>query len=259
MDPQDGKSSRVCAKCALKICNASTLCEFIRTALTCNDNSACDESDDQQRFKCQRSVNKSRPYSLPSTSKQSKQMKEVNSPENCNLPPAKCPLNFSRSEPAPYRTETNFPLNVLLEDASGDKDVKGAKQLKVDIALDYPSGKKDRQVPDSVTNIVKNFAIGNFRAAVHLIFKCHELKPFLHEAVKTTISAELKEYCRSDNYLLKHTSPAELAAFSNKLVCHEVSVICPLWNSAIRAAAGCDSEKSGKSCQCPSTLFSFLG
>lgn len=85
------------------------------------------------------------------------------------------------------------------------------------------------------------------------------VKPFLHEAVKTTILAELKEYCRSNNYLLKHTSPAELAAFSNKLVCHEVSVTCPLWNSPIRAAAGCDSEKSGKSCQCPSTLFSFLG
>ena len=35
VDPQDGKSSRVCAKCALKIRNASTLCEFIRTALNC--------------------------------------------------------------------------------------------------------------------------------------------------------------------------------------------------------------------------------
>jgi len=31
VDPQDGKSSRVCAKCALKIRNASTLIEFIMT------------------------------------------------------------------------------------------------------------------------------------------------------------------------------------------------------------------------------------
>ncbi len=51
-------------------------------------------------------------------------------------------------------------------------------------------------------------------------------------------SRELKEYCSSDNSLLKHTSPAELAAFSNKLVCHEVAVMCSLWNSAIRGAAG---------------------
>lgn len=90
-----------------------------------------------------------------------------------------------------------------------------------------------------MTHIVKKpFAIGNFRAAVHLIFKCEELQPFVHQAVKSTISAELKEYC------LKHTSLAELASFSNKLVCHEVSVMCLLWNSAIRAAAGDKSKKN---------------
>ena len=33
VDPRDGKSSRVCAKCALKIRNASILIEFITTAL----------------------------------------------------------------------------------------------------------------------------------------------------------------------------------------------------------------------------------
>ena len=38
---------------------------------------------------------------------------------------------------------------------------------------------------------------------------------------------------------MKHTSPAELATFSNKLACHEVSVMCPLWDTALRAAAGC--------------------
>lgn len=32
--PQDGKSSCVCTKCAWKICNAGTLFEFIRTALS---------------------------------------------------------------------------------------------------------------------------------------------------------------------------------------------------------------------------------
>ena len=103
MDPQDGKSSRVCK-------------------------SACDESHDQQRFKrfvCvvlpQRIVKKSRPYSSLSTSKQSKET------ENCSLPPAKRPLIFNHSEPVPStvstRTGTNFTLNVLLEDASGDEDV----------------------------------------------------------------------------------------------------------------------------------------
>ena len=66
-------------------------------------------------------LKKSRPYSSPSTSKQSKET------ENCSLPPAKRPLIFNHSEPVPSTvstcTETNFTLNVLLEDASGDEDV----------------------------------------------------------------------------------------------------------------------------------------
>lgn len=77
-----------------------------------------------------------------------------------------------------------------------------------------------------------------------MIFKCKELQLFIEEALESTISSELKEYCRSDNSLLKHTLPAELAAFSNKLLCHEVSVMCPLWNSAIRAAAGCHRSEA---------------
>ena len=49
VDPQDGKSSRVCFKCALKIRNASTLCEFIRTALNCENTD--EESQGEQRLK----------------------------------------------------------------------------------------------------------------------------------------------------------------------------------------------------------------
>ena len=122
MDPQDGKS---CLREVLKIFNASTLCEFIKT-VKCNDKSACDESDDHERFNRinvvspQRNVKKSRPYSAPSTSKQSKDTEVVISRENCSLPPANRPLIFNCSEPllstVSTRTETNFPLNVLLED-----------------------------------------------------------------------------------------------------------------------------------------------
>ena len=46
IDPEDRKSLRVCAKCALKIRNARTLCEFIRTALDSGDTNPSEESDD---------------------------------------------------------------------------------------------------------------------------------------------------------------------------------------------------------------------
>ena len=69
--PQDTKkSSRVCAKCALKIRNASTICEFIKAALD-SENTTYVESGGDPRFKRlnvispPRNVKKSWPYSLP--------------------------------------------------------------------------------------------------------------------------------------------------------------------------------------------------
>ena len=66
--PQDMKSSRVCAKCALKIWNASTICEFIKAALY-SENTTYVESGGDPRFKRlnvispPRNVKKSQPYS----------------------------------------------------------------------------------------------------------------------------------------------------------------------------------------------------
>ena len=291
--PQDGKSSRVCAKCALKIRNASTLIKFITTAL--NRQNTDEESQGEQRLKRmnivspQRNIKKPRAYSSPSTSKQSSLPRQ----NPARLPPAKRPLLFSEriepNTPAAKRESAStskqltslhlsqenssclqgerslllvspdtcidhaaptvlseseiFPLNIVADDTIEKEDEIEKKatqkdELQVDVILNFPSGKRHKQAPKNVANIVKNFALGNFGTAVSLIFKCEELQPFLHGQVKSSISNELKEYCRSDNSLLKHTSPAELAAFSNKLVCHEVSVMCPLWNSAIRGAAG---------------------
>ena len=55
---------------------------------------------------------------------QSSPIKET---ENYSLLSAKRLLIFNCSEPVPHtvltRTETNFPLNVLLEDTSDDEDV----------------------------------------------------------------------------------------------------------------------------------------
>ena len=49
VDPQDGKSSRVCAKYALKIQNASSLIDFIRTAV--NRENTDEESQGEQGLK----------------------------------------------------------------------------------------------------------------------------------------------------------------------------------------------------------------
>ena len=281
VDPQDGKSSRVCAKCTLKIRNASVLIEFITTAL--NRQNTDEESQGEQRLKQmnivspQRNFKKPRAYSSPSTSKQSSLPRQ----NSTRLPPAKRPLPFSErielNTPAAKRESAStskqlrsfhlespsclppaerplplispntcidhaseseiFPLNIVPDEIK-KKATQKDELLQVHVILNFPSGKRHKQAPKNVANIAKNFALGNFGTAVSMIFKCKELQSFLRGQVKSSISNELKEYCCSDSSLLKHTSPAELAAFSNKLVCHEVSVMCPLWNSAIRGAAG---------------------
>ena len=270
------KSSRVCAKCALKIRNASSICEFIKAALD-SENTTYVESGGDPRFKRlnvispPRNVKKSRPYSSPMPkAKQSRKTspspvsRAENEPENRRR--AKRSMLFNGNDDmardadlghtlnitldsddlfeSSGEASADFPLNMSLDDVGCEEKDRSQKKINVDVTLDFPSGQCHKRVPDDVSGIVKNFAISNFKAAVHLIFKCKELRPFIEEALKSAISSELKEYCQSDNSLLKHTSPAELAAFSNKLVCHEVSVMCPLWNAALRAAAGCHRSKA---------------
>ena len=94
-------------------------------------------------------LKKSRPYSSPSTSKQSKET------ENCSLPPAKRPLQiFNRSEPVlstvSTRTERNFTLNVLLEDVSGNEDVCILLGLQAAETND-----KNQNIPHDLHNITR--------------------------------------------------------------------------------------------------------
>ena len=66
--PQDGKSSRVCAKCALKIRNASTLIEFITTALN-RENTDEESSVDKAPKSLRNGCNTFLPFLVPFTLK----------------------------------------------------------------------------------------------------------------------------------------------------------------------------------------------
>jgi len=117
MDPQDGKSSRVCAKCALKIRNASTLIEFIRTAI--NRENTDEESQGEQQLKRMnivsllRNMRKPRAYSSLSTSKQLSLPRE----NPARLLPAKRPLLFSeRIEPNTPATKREIGFDITAVD-----------------------------------------------------------------------------------------------------------------------------------------------
>ena len=87
------------------------------------------------------------------------------------------------------------------------------------------------------------------------MFKHDDCKLSIHEATRSKVASEFKEYCRSDNSVLKYSSPTELASFSNKLVQHEAKLFCPLWSSAVSGALGV--VKSDKKVSKVSNVFAL--
>ena len=116
---------------------------------------------------------------------------------------------------------------------------KTQKELEVDVHLNYPSGLRIVHVNDTASKyLIENVAAKNWKATVNIIFKYSDCKPSVSEATSSKVASEFKEYSRSDNSILKYSSPAEIASFSNKLVQHEARLSCPLWSSAVNGALG---------------------
>lgn len=55
--------------------------------------------------------------------------------------------------------------------------------------------------------VIKNVALNNWNAAVNIIFKHPERKEYIKEALRSTISTQLNEYCHSYNSVLKYSAP----------------------------------------------------
>ena len=118
-------------------------------------------------------------------------------------------------------------------------DNRTQKEVEVDVHLNYPSGLRIVHVNDTdFKYLIKNVALKNWKATVNIMFKHSECQSSIHEATRSKVASEFKEYCRSDNSVLKYLSPAEIGSFSNKLVQHEARLFCPLWSSAVNGALG---------------------
>ena len=63
------------------------------------------------------------------------------------------------------------------------------------------------------------------------------------EATRVAISSEFKALSKSDT-ILKGRKPEEVAAFSNMIFVHEISVFCPVWHACMKGACGITKAKS---------------
>lgn len=120
-------------------------------------------------------------------------------------------------------------------------DTSNNSQLKVLIA--YPSGNcvvKSDFDPE-VKLLLVNICLSRWSTAVNKLFSHQEILRELLTKLSAETEREFKCYSKFESWL-KFTSPDQLAAFSNKLLCKEVSVQCPIFNAVITGACNASSS-----------------
>lgn len=257
VEKDENLSSRVCSKCAGKIRNAAKHASVVLENINVphadfSREITTEEGELNVRFK--------RLSNSPGSRCQ-KRVKVFNSPNSkLNMPTDQASVTSDVAANKGCKRSSKRSLNLLLEnstincdkenedptlpiDLDGDIrelfDNKTPRNLEVDVHLKYPSGLRLVHVNDITSkSLIKNVAQKNWKATVNIIFKHSECRAAVHEATRSKVSSEFKEYCHSDNSVLKYSSPAEIASYSNRLVKHEASVFCPLWSSAVQGAIG---------------------
>ena len=115
----------------------------------------------------------------------------------------------------------------------------------VKVVLVYPSTMTVKGNFDPVSaGIIKNICRGEWATVVNAIRRHEFLAPELLNLVEREVGREFAQYSKSDS-CLKECSPDQLRVFSNKTLCEEVRVFCPLFYAAVGGA--CDMRTSDES------------
>lgn len=120
---------------------------------------------------------------------------------------------------------------------------QGSAAIKVVIC--YPNGdvsvknKFDRESQ----NIIRNISLGKWKTVANASFRHELLASELRETFSQEIARECKNYSKADS-CLQYNSPDQLAVFSNKTLCKEVELHCPLLYAALCKASNLTSLAS---------------
>ena len=245
-------SSRVCSKCALKIRNAAKHADDVHSNINVphTDFSHAAEAIEaihsnvrsKRLYNSPRSVQSSckkrvKLYSSPAGKSDQKSTDHAVAKQDldCKRSPRRSLEYFLDGDDTDKENENPvLPFAIDGGDFSELFNDKKQQKLEVDVHLNYPSGRRVVHVNDNSSKyLIKNVAQKNWKVAVNIMFKDKEYSDHIHEATRSKVASEFKEYCHSDNSVLKYSSAAEMASYSNKLVKHEAAIYCPLWSSAV--------------------------
>ncbi len=152
-----------------------------------------------------------------------------------------CENEHAPAKEAVYKQQSAHEDTLLSKLNIDDLDTSNNSQLKVVIA--YPSGHvvvKSNFDPE-VKLLLTNLCTSRWSTAINKLFRHDELFRELLSQLATRTKQEFKCYSKFDS-CLKFTTPDQLAAYSNKLLCKELSIQCPIYNAIITGACNASSS-----------------
>jgi len=249
----ESKSDRVSKACGRKIRTLDHLYSFIASTLFNDDQETASRGED--RFKRCLPTSASSPERSPMIIKVQRKNNELSAAQkregeaegdgelggkrkrNSLRKSLFCMAADKREETGEESKENDsgeWELGLLnVDDLIGDKN-----DTRVKVLISYASGHVEVRSPQEKKSIaiIKNMALKHWNAVANVIFDHVELRKELPVALKRNVSAEFREYCRSDS-VLKGTDPDQLSSFSNHLFLREIAIFYPLWDASVTGAA----------------------
>lgn len=124
-------------------------------------------------------------------------------------------------------------------------DLDTSKGAPVKVVISYPSGEVSvmNKIDDKSQSIIRNIALKNWATVANVCLRHELLAPEFKDAFAREVGKECKAYTKSESCLME-SSPDQLAVFSNRTVCKEVEIHCPLLYSALCQASNMCSLNS---------------
>ena len=236
-------SQMACNACYRKIKNLGELFQFIRTRLAqkLEENKENSEGAKRKLLDVLSPTARSSPHNRKSVRTYSPETKSNEKGMEASNVKGKKSLQFDDHG----KTDEFFRAvhcNVLSKYNVDDLDT--SKGAAVKVVISYPSGDVlvMNKIDDEGQSIIRNIALKNWATVANACLLAPEFK----DAFAREVAKECKDYTKSES-CLKESSPDQLAVFSNKTLCKEVEIHCPLLFSALCQASnmcGLNSEAS---------------
>ena len=147
-------------------------------------------------------------------------------------------------------TASKVPLptvtNKTMQDASTQTtkkkvdiqhDKAGKKITPVFVRVEWESGEREKQLPQSLCSVGKMLLRGTFKQIAAAAWRCYELKPYLIKEVLKSVHTECANLCsRKEPSLLRKTSKADMLDFGFEKLGDELKVRTPLLHGILRTA-----------------------